>query len=242
MTTFASLEIPFPLFEADVGRASEYIGVRRCSLCGTRDVHCFELGIGADIIIHCPSCGQENPLDADDKKGAKCQSCSRPVPFPRVSGSDQLVACYQCLRSGKAALTKDTVLGMVHWEDVQRGLTHGVPGLKTTDFETVSKEDGWVAARVPIEDLLELVRTPTYSTIQGDRWQFCCRRPMTFIGEWGRDDFDRNAPDGNGEALFQEIVQHVVEGLWEDRLHDVTGIYVFRCKQCGRLTAHWDIA
>lgn len=242
MPTFADLGIPFPLFEADVGRAAEYVGVRRCSLCGTSGVHCFELGIGADIIVKCPSCERENPLDADDKKGTDCHDCFKPVSFPPVGKSGQLFACYHCLRSGKAALTKDTVLGMVRWEDAQRGITHGVPGLTTTDFETVPKEDGWVAARVSKDDLLELVRTPTYSTIQGDRWQFCCRRPMTFIGEWDRDDFDRNAPDGDGKAFFGEIVQDVVEGLWEDKLHDITGIYVFRCKHCGRLTAHWDIA
>lgn len=242
MPTFAGLGIPFPLFEADTERAVEYVGIHRCSLCGAGQVHCFKLGIGADVIVTCPSCGNETPLDADDKKGANCQSCSKPIPFPKVGGSGQLVACYQCLRSGKAALTKDTVLGMVRWEDAQRGSTHGRPGLDTTDFETIPKEDDWVAARVPEEHLMELVRTPTYSTIQGDQWQFCCRRPMTFIGEWDRDDFDRNAPDGNGKAFFQEIVQDVVDGLWEDELHDETGIYVFRCKQCGRLTAHWDIA
>ena len=242
MPTFESLGIPFPLFEADIERASEYVGVRQCSLCGVSEVHCFELGIGADLIIKCGSCGEENPLDADDKKGIACGKCSEPLPFPQTSVGGQLVACYQCLRSGKAALTKDTVLGMVRWEDAQQGITHGVPGLDTADFDTVPKDDDWVAARVPKENLLELVRTPTYLSIQGDRWQFCCRCPMTFIGEWDRDDFDQNAPNGDGKALFEEIVQHTVDGLWEDELHDETGIYVFRCKQCGRLTAHWDIA
>ena len=242
MPTFASLGIPFPLFEADTERSTEYVGVRRCSLCGTEQVHCFELGIGADVIVACPSCGTETSLDADDKTEANCESCSRPISFPEVSGGGELVACYRCLRTGRAALTKDTILGMVRWEDAQRGITHGRPGLGTTDFEIIPKEDDWVAAKVPRDDLLELVRTPTYHTIQGDQWQFCCRRPMTFIGKWDRDDFERNAPDGNGEAFFQEIVQDIVDGLWADELHDETGIYVFRCKKCGRLTAHWDIA
>src|SRR5204862_979 len=49
-------------------------------------------------------------------------------------------------------------------------------------------------------------------------------------------------PDGDGRALFEEVVQDAVPGLWEDRLHDVTGVYVFRCPACGRLSAHWDIA
>jgi uncharacterized protein CbrC (UPF0167 family) len=90
--------------------------------------------------------------------------------------------------------------------------------------------------------MFELLRTPTYSSIQGERWQFCCERPMVFFGEWSRAEFAQRAIDGDGRRLFEEIVQGSVPGLWENELHDVTGIYVFRCPSCQRLTAHWDIA
>lgn len=241
MPTFADFGIPFPLFEADTSTASEYRGLGQCSLCRTDTVHCFELSIGSDIIAKCSRCGSEVALDADDRANATCPACMAPVSFPKLDEAE-LVACYDCLRAGHAALSKDTQIGMVRWEDAQKGVTRGVPGLLRCDFETVPTQDGWHAARVFKEHLLELVRTPTYSTIQGERWRFCCRYPMTFIGRWEQNDFEQHSPDGGGRKLFDQIVEDPEEGLWEDELHDITGIYVFVCKRCKRMTAHWDIA
>jgi hypothetical protein len=59
---------------------------------------------------------------------------------------DQIVACYSCLRQGRAAITKDTELGMVSWEQAFEGVTHGIPGLAHPDFELVPKENDWVGA------------------------------------------------------------------------------------------------
>jgi len=58
---------------------------------------------------------------------------------------------------------------------------------------------------------------------------------MVFVGEWSRDEFSSRAPDGDGRRFFYEIVQEPEPGLWEDELHDVTGIYVFRCPKCGKV-------
>lgn len=164
------------------------------------------------------------------------------VPFPDLPDDEEIVVCYDCLRSGKAAITTDTELGMISWEQAYEGLTHGIPGMSRSDFELVEGEDGWMRARLPSEMMFELLRTPNYSSIQGEQWQFCCQRPMIFIGNWSRERFRNEAPDGDGEALMRTIVEQVVPGLWEDQLHDVTGIYVFRCPECGRRTGHWDIA
>jgi uncharacterized protein CbrC (UPF0167 family) len=131
---------------------------------------------------------------------------------------------------------------MISWEQAFEGLTHGIPGLRRDDFELVPGEDGWIRAKLPREMMFELLRTPNYSSIQGEVWQFCCRKPMVFLGIWSRERFCDEAPDGNGRQLFDEIVQDSIPGLWEDRLHDLTGIYVFRCSECDRKTAHWDIA
>jgi hypothetical protein len=65
---------------------------------------------------------------------------------------------------------------------------------------------------------------------------------MVFVGSWSRDRFSSEAPDGYGRAHFEAIVRDSVPGLWEDQLHDTTGIYVFRCSQCRGQKAHWDIA
>jgi uncharacterized protein CbrC (UPF0167 family) len=239
--TFAELGIPFPLFEGPADQAVEYCGQATCSLCGQDDDPCFLLGIGCGIILKCPSCGVPNGLDADNREDGTCRQCQAAIPFPDV-GDDEIAACYGCLRAGRAALTKDTELGMISWEQAFEGVTHGPVNLPCTDFELVQRDDNWFGARLPLEMMFELLRTPTYSTIQGERWQFCCRRPMVYLGAWTRDEFSRRSTDGNGRALFDQIVQSNVPGLWEERLHDVTGVYVFRCPSCRRLTAHWDIA
>lgn len=239
--TFAELGIPFPLFEGPSDQASEYCGVGTCSLCGHKRQNCFRIGIGCAVMVDCPSCGTANGLDADDREEEACRHCRATVPFPTIE-DDEIRACYACLRSGRAAISKDTSLGMVSWEQAFEGVTHGVPELHHPDFEMVPKGDGWVGARLPQEAMLELLRMPSYGSIQGERWQFCCQWPMAFIGEWSREEFVRRSPDGDGQRHFEQVVQHTVPGLWEDQLHDITGVYVFRCSSCERITAHWDIA
>jgi uncharacterized protein CbrC (UPF0167 family) len=239
--TFQELGIPFPLFEGPSDQANEYCGLGDCSVCGKKGEHCFRLGIGCAVIVDCQKCGAANGLDADDRESGSCRECSSTVSFPEL-GEDEIKVCHTCLRAGKAALTKDTELGMISWEQAFEGVTHGVPGLKRADFEMVQREDDWVGAKLPKEVMFELLRTPTYSTIQGERWQFCCSKPMIFLGEWSREEFSCRAPNGDGRSWFEKIVQHPVPDLWEDRLHDITGVYVFRCPSCGRFTAHWDIA
>ncbi|WP_181448805.1 CbrC family protein [Nonomuraea aridisoli] len=65
------------------------------------------------------------------------------------------------------------------------GRTHGVPDFgHAPGFELEPPgEDDWVAVRIPSAVLLELVRTPTYSTWQGEQWLFCCGDAMTYLGE-----------------------------------------------------------
>jgi uncharacterized protein CbrC (UPF0167 family) len=239
--TFVDLGIPFPLFDGPSDQASEYCGVCTCSLCGVTQQHCFRLGIGCAVMIECPNCTSLNGLGAYDREDVSCRQCHAPMPFPDIE-DPEIKACYSCLRSGKAAITKDTELGMVSWEQAFEGVTHGIPGLNRSDFEMVPKEDDWVGARLPEEFMFELLRTPTYGSIQGEQWQFCCRAPMVFVGEWSRDEFARRAPEGDGARYFDEIVQNKIPGLWEDKLHEITGVYVFRCSTCDRVTAHWDVA
>ena len=239
--TFEQLGIPFPLFEASTEDACEFAGRKECFLCGKQNQYCFRLEIGCDIMLHCTHCDTLNGLDADDRKSVSCRACQTMIAFPEIS-DEEITVCYGCLRLGKAAITKDTELGMVSWEKAFEGITNGIPGLNRPDFEMVSLKDEWVGVRLPQEMMFELLRTPTYSTMQGDRWLFCCQIPMIYVGEWSRDEFSRRAPDGNGQKLFNQIVEDVMPGLWEDELHDVTGVYVFRCSVCNIFKAHWDLA
>jgi uncharacterized protein CbrC (UPF0167 family) len=239
MTTFSDLGTPFPLFQAPIDDASDFVGQGICGLCDAHSNVCFELGIGSEVIVTCPACSREVGLDADDRQNGTCPRCGTSVIFPAVP--ERLLCCFSCLRNGRAAITKDTELGMVSWEHASQGLTHGVPGLNRSDFELVPTESDWVRARVDGHLLVEMVRTPGYSTIQGERWKFCCQQPMAFVGSWSREEFAARASDGDGKALLALVLGEDVPGLWEDELHDVTGIYVFRCRACSRLAGHWDI-
>jgi uncharacterized protein CbrC (UPF0167 family) len=244
MATFADLGIPFPLFEAPTTEASDYAGVATCRLCGGRDRHCFELGIGDALVLPCPVCGTENGLDADDRADTSCRSCGSPVPFPeRLRAKKQLLACYDCLRAGKAAMTKDTEFGMVSWEQACQGITHGVPGLSTDQFETVliDADEDWYGVRVPGEHLWELLRTPGFHSWQGERWLFCCRQPMTYLGGW-RSVVGLLHPD-DLQTFFEGLFDADDEAIqWGYEAFEAgnASLYVFRCRSCGRLRATWD--
>ena len=132
---------------------------------------------------------------------------------------------------------------MVTWDQAVEGLTHGIPGLKSADFEVVPAEDDpeWMRAVVPSHLLLELVRTPSYVTWQGEQWQFCCGKPMVYVGEWQEAEFNRHAPDGDGRALLKNAsINGVDESSWGD-LQNIGGPYMFRCKECASLRGHYDM-
>lgn len=124
-STIAELGIAFPLFGADVREANEYCGVAACSICGTRDFHCFK---SSYLIATCLHCDAENAL-CDGKPG-QCRACGQHMPFPSAVPLDRrcrVTACYACLRAGHVALPKDTPLGLVTFEDALGGLTGPAP-------------------------------------------------------------------------------------------------------------------
>lgn len=243
-TTFAELGIPFPLYEAPVSPEddSDYAGKGMCCICGTAQVHCFRLGIPADFVVPCPACGTSNCLDVDDRADGECRACRAPIPYPPSAAAvKEPKACYACLRAGKAVITKGTEFGMVSCKQLITGVTNGVPGLSQDQFESVvlDPEEMWVGVRLPEEILQELLRTPTYGSWQGECWLFCCRYPMTFMGEWHQDAFNQHAADGNGEQLFYTVVEDVPPDTWDGLGHALSA-YVFECKRCGKLRAHFD--
>lgn len=245
MPTFADLGIPFPLFEAPTEEASDYAGIATCRLCGCGGRHCFELGIGDDLILPCPACGSETGLSADGRGDGHCRSCGTPVLFPQpLKAKKQVLVCYDCLRSGAAALTKDTEFGMVSWEQAVEGITQGVPGLQTEQFEMIAIEPGedWYGARVPSEHLRELLRTPGFHSWQGERWLFCCQRPMTYLGGW-RSVVEALRPDDDPSAFFDGLFapDDEARSLGSEPFEQGNlSLYLYRCLHCGRFRANWD--
>jgi uncharacterized protein CbrC (UPF0167 family) len=234
---FAGLGIPLPLFAAPAKEAAEYLGAATCSVCGAEAAHCFRVD---DVITNCPACGAPNTC-RPATKAAWCRSCRHPMTLPVSRGEP--VACYGCIRAGRAAFTKDTVLGMVTWEHAVEGLTHGAPGLHRGDVELVPSEEDpdWLRARVPPKLLLELVRTPSYITWQGEQWQFCCGGPAVYLGEWKEAEFGRRARDGNGRALFERAAVDGLDARAWGRFGAIGGPYMFGCPACGRLLGHFDM-
>jgi hypothetical protein len=115
------------------------------------------------VLAPCPGCGELTPLDLESGDASKCRACG--VALGEVELPEEPTCCASCLREGRAAMTKDTELGMVRWEDAVQGCTHGLPGFRSEQWEvSTPNEDGWVRVLVPQEHLLELVRTPTYTT------------------------------------------------------------------------------
>lgn len=93
--------------------------------------------------------------------------------------------------------------------------------------------------------LLELVRTPRYSTWQGEQWLFCCASAMVHIGEWTRADLVQLYPDDPLTA-FSATFAGSEPWMW-DYLPPSAGqgtgwgFYVFACSTCGRHRGHFDM-
>jgi hypothetical protein len=161
-------------------------------------------------------------------------------------------ACYACFRAGNADAAMDTELGLVRPEDAASGITLGVPARKNLDARRTqalpARRDGRerrVAFRVAPEWLFELVRTPQYSTWQGERWLFCCGRPMIYLGAADRDALDAWAVEAKG--ALEDVVRslhapHAIdaEEMVDDVLRGAVGLYVFRCPACETKRGHSD--
>jgi len=241
--TFADLGIPFPLFEAPVIDASDYAGPAVCRLCRESDRHCFEVD---DLIAACPACGAENGLSTRARADVACRACGSTVPFPEaLRAKKQMLVCYRCLRAGKAAITKDTEFGAVGADEAFTGMTDAHPAPPTDQFELIAvdieDDEPWYRARIPGEHLWELLRTPTMSTWQGERWLFCCQRPMSYLGGYEAVP-ERVRPDDSVafvESLFgpeDEVAGWIGEAVDAGNV----SLYLYQCKACDRHRTTFD--
>ncbi|MEW4567811.1 CbrC family protein [Tautonia sp. JC769] len=242
MPTFSDLGIPFPLFEAPAEEASDYEGIASCRLCGGEGKHCFE----AEVLIQpCSSCGAAVGHYFEARRDVPCRACGTTMAFPEaLREKKRLLACYDCLRAGKAAIGKDTEFGAVCWEEAAQGVTHGVPGLRTEQFERVpiEPEEDWYGVRIPGEHLWELLRTPRFHSWQGERWLFCCREPMAYLGGW-QDALESLRPEDPAaffDAMFDPDDEARAWGFESFEPGHSSCLYVYRCRTCDRRRATWD--
>jgi hypothetical protein len=187
--------------------------------------------------------GMPFPLFAADIQFAQHEepgSCSICGKRSQIRFSD---ACYSCFRDWKSDHSIDTELGMVRLDDARAGKTHGLPlrdpgelrgySVLPHDVDPRFPDETWFSVLVPSELLMELVRTPAYSTWQGECWLFCCSRPSVFVGEFPlRDSTVSKIAD----------VFSINEKEAGELRRNGGGIstYFFRCATCGRERGHYD--
>ncbi|MBN1917031.1 MAG: CbrC family protein [Verrucomicrobia bacterium] len=255
MTTSAEPGTLFPLFEAPLDEAARFNPEGHCSICLYLPKPTLRLGAGAGVVVRCRACGTTHALDADVQEHTPCRACGHTVKFPRLeelwdfigpTRKQTVVTCFDCLRRGRTAITKLTEYGVVTWESAIEGLIDWVPEGTQCPMRVVRLGGGQVArlgALVPGRALFDLVCTPMYRSWTTPVWLFCCGTPMAYIGAWSKHHFERLAP-GDGEALFANALNDTRPGiagaLWHYGFGYDPRVYVFRCRQCGRLRANWD--
>lgn len=252
-TTFAELGRPFAFFEAPIEEAAGLDPIGHCSICLYLPKPTLKLGVGSGVVVRCRMCGTPHALDADLQEDTRCRACGRRLKFPRLEElwdfigkkrKQTVIACCDCLRSGRAAISKLTEYGIVTWESALEGLIDWVPEGASCPMRVVRLGWGRHGALVPGRALLELVCTPMYRSWMTPVWLFCCGEPMTYIGAWSKEQFQRAAPDGDGKALLAEVLTDgrrlAHDALWYHGFGYDPRVYVFRCRHCGRLRANWD--
>lgn len=132
------------------------------------------------------------------------------------------------------------------------GVYFDSPDIRSVCFECLKRKK----ASVPIPPYVKkqisqnepektalLMQTPPVPWVQYNDWPVCCDDYMRYIGEWTREDFQKEAADGDGIGLLRMILRgdqlsrtDDFEALW-DSIGDDTVVFVFRCLICGKLTA-----
>jgi hypothetical protein len=250
---FVQRRVSFPLFEAPIQEACGLDPIGHCSICLYLPKPCFKLGAGAGVVVRCRWCGTTHALDADLQDNAVCRVCGHVVKFPRLEElwdfigkkrKQTVITCCDCLRTGRAAVNKLTEYGIVTWESALEGLIDWMPEGAPCPLRVVSLGRSRRAAVAPAHALLDLVCTPTYRSWTTPVWLLCCGTPMSYVGAWSKEHFEWAAPGGDGKTLLAEALTDrrslVHDALWHHGFGYNPRVYVFHCRQCGRLRANWD--
>ena len=168
-----------------------------------------------------------------------CEKCD--AQAGHVFEINEELVCYACLRNRRVSIVQDTEFGMVTDEFAELGQTHGTPILKTDMFPVVTTSGGWQSAVIPSDDLWELITTPNYATWQGERWLFCCAKPMVYIGVWSKEAFKAASTNDDAYSQAELMVDATEVTNWNGVFPDEMTFYAFRCSICDKHRAHCDI-
>ncbi|RFA31858.1 hypothetical protein CAI16_19655 [Virgibacillus dokdonensis] len=154
----------------------------------------------------------ENPLENAEFTGEACQSCGKNekcLEGEYFDLDDEVDSvCLNCLRLGKVKVN--------------------IPNYIKDRITGQGKE----------EKVAELEKTPPVPWIQYNDWPVCCGDYTKYIGEWEREDFEKNSKDGDGLnyllSILDQSTKDKIENeniFWEDIGH-YTAIFVFECLNC----------
>lgn len=112
--------------------------------------------------------------------------------------------------------------------------------------------------KITTQQLLEITYTPDISAFQDISHPLHCNDFMKYIGRWEQTDFKKNSIDGDGRALWDQMVEDDLEHLWEETEEEIqyyknewpqyetsnwahgACVYVFECLKCKLRECTWD--
>lgn len=148
--------------------------------------------------------------------------------------------CGACLQAGRFRYMKTTEVGTLLDEGV---ILNESIFEETDDFLTPYSAEECIG--LPEAVLRELQQTPEFYDWNEVPWRVCCKDFMAYLGTWQPSDFNTHAPDGNGRALCQRILESgTMRYLWPENKTPTTfepvAVHVFRCLHCTALRAVKD--
>jgi len=160
----------------------------------------------------------------------KCTFCEHTGTCFDLGGG--AYGCFACLRQGRFFFDYGTEIG------------HLTPA-GTKRFYPSQKK---VPKRFNRATFAALLRTPQFTTWQGEEWLIHCDDFMIYLGEWKPGDFRQKAQDGDARKLFLEMTNKELAHLWDAATPKGAGspsdwyatYYAFKCLQCGALRGYWD--
>ena len=183
------------------------------------------------LMEECSLCGvQGRVFDLDAAEGTLWPDSER----------QSKVGCFNCLRAGRFGFGHDTAAGYLHEgrliateKEPRRTFVVASDGIVRTGASVQPK----VAFSATQEAILDLWRTPCFSTWNEVAWPIHCQEFMTFLGEWKPARF-------TSRDQFLQMTDRTFWVLWppnEPAPSDWSVNYcAFGCSVCDRLTGIVD--
>ena len=177
-----------------------------------------------DGVNHCSLCGLEKQCFLLNFSNAERFIASDELNVDNLNltkNSDPNLnryGCYDCLRAGRFLFCHETDVGRVDGS-----------GFMPYDGVRIQLIEG--AAE-------ELLRTPPFYSWQDSGWMTHCNDFMAYLGEWGKDDFNTFAADGDGQKVFERVELMEPNEEWNELRGD--GFYVFKCLHCDQMRSFSD--